>query len=67
MNEEVKKALLGSAERMTEAALEEAIKVAEVLAADSESSVDDGVVSAVKMLKSAFLDALVDKIDGEEG
>ena len=67
MDEEVKKVLLGSAEKMTEVALDEAVKVAQVLAAKSDSTVDDGVVSAVVMLKSAFLDELVDKIDGEDG
>lgn len=67
MNENVKAQLLKSAEVMTETALDEALKVAEVLAEESSSPVDDGVVDAVKMLKSAFLDSLVDKIDGQEG
>mgnify|MGYP000158359984 CR=1 FL=1 len=65
MSEAVKKQLLKSAEKLTEVSLNELVAVAEVYAADTASPVDDGVVSAVKMLKSAFLDDLVNKIDGD--
>ena len=59
--------MLKSAEKLTEASLDEIVALAEVFAADTASTVDDGVVSGVKMLRAAFLDGLVDKIDGEEG
>lgn len=67
MSELVKKQLLKSAEKLTELALSEGVALAEVLAADKNSAVGAGIVSAVKMLKSAFVDELVNKIDGEEG
>ena len=67
MDAELRQKLLSSAEKMTELALSEAVEVAELLAKKSESTVDDSVVAAVKMLKSAFLDELVNKIDGQEG
>lgn len=66
-SEAVKKQLMKSAEKVTEAALDEVLEVAKVYAADTESAVDDTVVSAVEMLKKSFLDDLIDKIDGEEG
>lgn len=64
---ELKKQVLKSAEKMAEAAFDEVVKIAEVYAASTESAIDDSVVSGVKMLKEAFLDDLLDKIDGEEG
>ena len=67
MNEAVKKQLKVSSEKVTEVALTEVIALAEVYAASTESTVDDNVVAGVKMLKQAFLDDLVNKIDGEEG
>jgi len=67
MDEKLKAQLLDSAENLTKAALEEVIKIAEVLSVNTASPVDDGIVSAVKMLKVAFLDSLIDKIDGKEG
>ena len=62
----VKKQLLKSAEKMTETALNEVVAIAEVFSADSESTVDDNIVNAVKMLKAAFLDSLVNKIDEDK-
>ena len=67
MDEKLKAQLLDSAENLTKASLDEVIKIAEVFAASTESTVDDSIVAAVKMLKVAFLDSLVDKIDGKEG
>lgn len=64
---ELKKQVMRSAEKMAESAFEEVLKIAEVYAASTESVIDDSVVSGVKMLKEAFLDDLLDKIDGEEG
>lgn len=66
MGPEVKKQLLRSAEKMTETALNEVVSIAEVFSADSASTVDDNIVNAVKMLKAAFLDSLVDKIDEDK-
>ena len=67
MSEASKAQLLKSAERLTEVALDEAVAIAEVLAADSASPIDDGVVSAVKLLKASFLDSLVNKISDTDG
>lgn len=67
MSEIVKKQLLRSLEKLAETLLSETIEIAEVLAADKNSLVGSGVVSAVRMLKTAFLDELLNKIDGEEG
>lgn len=67
MDEKLKQQLLDSAENLTKVSLDEVIKIAEVFAANTASPVDDGIVSAVKMLKVAFLDGLIDKIDGKEG
>lgn len=66
-SEALKKQLKVSSEKMVEAALDEAVALAKVYAADSESVIDDQVVSAIELLKKSFLDDLVDKIDGEEG
>ena len=46
-------------------ALDEAIEIAEIYVADTESAVDDTVLAGIKMLKSLVLDA-IDKIDGED-
>lgn len=60
---ETKTALLEAAEETTKVALEQAINVAKAFAADSESEVDDTVVSGVEMLYNAFLKELTDKIN----
>ena len=62
LSEEMKQVLLGSAERSTELALNEVLVIAEGFAKESDNAVDDAVVGAVRMLKTTFLDALVDKI-----
>jgi len=66
-SEALKVQLKKSAEVLTETALSEVVKLAEVYAADSESTVDDSIVDGVKMLKKAFLDDLVDKISDQDG
>ena len=63
---EMKKQALRSAERLAEVAFTEVLVLAKVYAQSTESTIDDSIVSAVELLKSAFLDDLLDKIDGEE-
>lgn len=66
MNDELKKMLMQKAENHAVQALDDAIEIAEMYAASTEETqVDDGVVSAVKLLKGLIVDAL-DKIDGED-
>lgn len=64
---ELKKQTLKSAEKLAELAFEEVLNIAQAYAASTESTIDNSVVDAVRLLKSAFLDDLLDKIDGEEG
>lgn len=64
---EVKQQLLRSSERLAEVAFEEVLLIAEAYADSTDSSIDNSVVAAVKLLKEAFLNDLLDKIDGEEG
>lgn len=63
LSESTKLAALEAGEEVLKVALEQSLKVAEALAADSESEIDDSVVAGIKMLKSAFLDGLVEKIN----
>lgn len=63
LSESTKAAALEAGEEVLKVALEQSLKVAEALAADSESEIDDSVVAGIKMLKSAFLDGLVEKIN----
>lgn len=66
MDEAVKKQLMKSAEKMTQTALDEVIAIAEVYAkSTTHNEIDDKIVDAVKLLKKAFLDDLVDKIHVE--
>lgn len=68
MQEKVKEQMLSSAEKMTETALTEMVKMAEVYAKSTEhTTVDDSVVAGIKTLKAAFLDGLVDKISDTDG
>jgi hypothetical protein len=63
MDAKVKEALQEGGEEITKVALEQSLKIAEAYAASTESSIDDGVVSAIKMLHDAFLKDLADKIN----
>ncbi len=63
MDENVKSALLEAGEEVTKTALDQALKVARAYAASTESTIDDGVVTAVEMLNNAFLKDLADKIN----
>lgn len=67
MSDLLKKQSLKSAERLAEVAFEEVLNIAEAYAESTESEIDNSIVDAVRLLKSAFLDDLVNKIDGEEG
>lgn len=63
MSEQTKLAALEAGEEVLKVALDQAVKVAEAFAADSESDVDNSIVAGVKMLKTAFVDSLVEKIN----
>lgn len=65
MDEKVKESLLEAGEEVTKVALDQALKVAEAYAASSESTVDDTIVAAVKLLHDTFLKDLADKINPE--
>lgn len=64
---DVKKQAIKSAEKLVELAFDEVVAIAEVYVASSESTLDNSLLEGLKLLKSSFLDDLVDKIDGEEG
>ena len=67
MNEELKKQLMKSAEKMVETSFTEIIEIAKFYAGSTESEIDDKIVDGIELVKKAFLDSLIDKISDTDG
>lgn len=63
MEENLKAAVLEAGEELAKLGLKQAVAIAKVYAANSESSVDDTIVAAVEMLEKSFLADLLEKIN----
>lgn len=63
MDASVKAALLEAGEEAAKLGLKQAVAIAKVYAASTESAVDDTIVAAVEMLEKSFLADLLEKIN----
>lgn len=66
MSPELKKVLLDAAEAQLLSAVDQVEEVLKVVAAQTDNTIDDLVVTGYGMFK-AELKKLVDKVDGQEG